>query len=140
VYVCVCREFSFCVFFIILVMCSTSIWVALFLMRSSPRPASLNGRWTPSVGKFGSNPMICRIALLSIPSMVDSWQSLKTPRWVAWYFDFRSCSTTIIVCVGLSFLLENAVGSFRTSFVMCAWCSLKSRTVLMWNHSILYDF
>ena len=81
---CACAVNPLSVFlFIVLVMCSTPIWVALSLIRGSPRPASLSRRWTPSVGKFGSSPMGCRIALLSIPSMVISWRSLKTPRWVA---------------------------------------------------------
>ena len=51
--------------------------------------------------------MACLIALLSIPSMVMSCRSLKIPRWVACYLDFRSFSTTIILYVGLSFRLVN---------------------------------
>ena len=66
-------------------------------MGGSPRPASLSGRWTPSVGKLGNSPRDCLIALLSIPSMAVSWRSLKTPRGVAWYFDYRSCSTTRVL-------------------------------------------
>ena len=42
------------------------------------------------------------------------------------------------VC-GAEFFLKSAVANFRTSFVMCAWCSVKSSTVLMWTPSILYD-
>ena len=124
---------------IVLVRCSTPILVALSLMEGNPRPTSLSWRWTPSVGKFGRNPMDCRVALLSIPSMVVSWISLKTPRWVAWYYDFRSCSTTRILYVGLSFFLESAVASFLASFIMCVWCSPMSSIVLMWMPSILYD-
>jgi len=49
----------------------------------SPNPASLSVHCMPSVGKFGRSPMAYLIALLRIPSIVESWRSLKTPRWVA---------------------------------------------------------
>ncbi len=63
----------------------------------SPIPASLSGRWTPSVGKFGRIPMACRMALLSIPYIVVSCLSFKTPRCVAWYFDLSSCSIIAVL-------------------------------------------
>ena len=59
---------------------------------------------------------------------------------MAWYFDVKSCSTTKVSYVGLSFLLRIAAASFQTSLVMYAWCSMKSSTVLMWTPNILYDF
>jgi hypothetical protein len=78
--------------FIVRVRCSTPIWVALSLMEGISRQASISGRWTPSMGKFGRIPIACRMALLSMPYMVVNCRSLKTPRWMAWYFDFnKSC-------------------------------------------------
>ena len=119
--------------------CSTPSWVALSLMGDSSRLASLSGRWAPSVGEFGRSPIECRIALSSMPSMDSRYCSLKTPRWVARYFDFRSCSTTKVLYVGLSFLLENEAVGFLTSLVMYACCFVKSTIVLMFTPSILYD-
>ena len=74
------------------VRCSIPIWVALSCMGGRPRPTSFRGLCTPSEGKFGRMPMACLIALLRIPSMVVSCLSLNTPRCVAWYLDFSSCS------------------------------------------------
>lgn len=106
-------------------------WVALSLMGTSPRPASFSGRCTPLVEKLGSRHMTCLMALLSMPSMAVSCRSLKTPRCTARYFDLRSCSTTSVVYVGMSFLLDNADAIFLSSLLMYVWCSLKSSTVLM---------
>jgi hypothetical protein len=47
--------------------------------------------------------------------MVVRCLSLNTPRRVAWYFDFSSCSTTRVFYVELSFFLDSAVASFLTS-------------------------
>ena len=90
---CVCAVNLLSMFvFIVRVRCSTPIWVALSLMEGISRQASISGRWTPSMGKFGRIPIACRMALLSMPYMVVNCRSLKTPRWVAWYFDFnKSC-------------------------------------------------
>ena len=109
-------------------------------MGASPRPAFLRGSWTPSMGKLGSRPIACLMALLSMPSIVVRCRSFKNPRCAAWYFEFRSCSTTSILYVGLIFLLDSTATSFQTSLVMYVWCSLKSSIVLMCISSILYDF
>ena len=61
-------------------------------MGGRPRPASFRGVCTPSEGTFGRRSIACLIALLSTPSMVVSGLSLNTPRCVAWYLEFRSCS------------------------------------------------
>ena len=71
--------------------------MALSRMGGMPRPASFNGLCTPSEGKFGRRPMACLIALFRIPSMVVSCLSLNTPRYVAWYLDFNSCSIDIVL-------------------------------------------
>jgi hypothetical protein len=47
--------------------------------------------------------MACLIALFRIPSMVVSCLSLKTPRCVAWYLDFSSCSIANDLSGGLIF-------------------------------------
>ena len=78
--------------FMIRVRCSIPICVALSRMGGRPIPASFRGFCTPSEGKFGRRPIACLIALFRIPSMVVSCRSLNTPRCVAWYFDFSSCS------------------------------------------------
>jgi len=41
--------------------------------------------------------MACLIALLRMPSMVESWRSLNTPKWVAWYLDLSSYSTIVVL-------------------------------------------
>ena len=74
------------------VRCSIPICVALSLIGGRPMPASFSGFCTPSEGKFGRRPIACLIALFRIPSMVVSCLSLNTPRCVAWYLDFNSCS------------------------------------------------
>jgi hypothetical protein len=66
--------------------------MTLSRMGGRPRPASFWGLCTPSIGKLGSRPRACLIALLRIPSMGVSCLSLNTPRYVAWYLDFSSCS------------------------------------------------
>ena len=78
--------------FIIRVRCLVPICVALSRMGGKLKPASFRGLCTPSEGKFGRRPMACLIALFRIPSMVVSCLSLNTPRCVAWYLDFSSCS------------------------------------------------
>ena len=69
------------------VRCSIPIWVALCGISGRTRPASFNGRCTPSVGKSGRRFVACLITLLSMSSMVVSCLSLNTPRYVAWYLD-----------------------------------------------------
>ena len=113
--------------------------MARSLIEGSLRPNSLRDLCTPSVGKFGSRPMACRIALLRMPSTVMSFRSLNTPRWVAWYLDFRSCSTTKVLYGGLSFQFVRALASLRTSLGMRMKCSLKSSSGLMCTPKILYD-
>ena len=56
--------------------------------------------------------MACRIALFKIPFMVVSCFSLNTPRCVAWYLDFSSCSMANDLRGGLSFRLARALASF----------------------------
>ena len=121
------------------VRCSIPICVALSRMGGRPRPASLRGFCMPSEGKFGSRPIACLIALLRIPSMVVSCLSLNTPRCVAWYLDFSSCSIANDLSGGLIFYFARALASFLTSLVMWRKCSLKSNMGLMWTPSILYD-
>ena len=77
-----------------------------------PMPASFRGLCTPSEGKFGRRPMACLIALLRTPSMVVSCLSLNTPRCVAWNLDFSSCSISIDLSEGPSFLFARALTSF----------------------------
>ena len=83
--------------------------------------------------------MACLIALFRIPSMVVSCLLLNTPRCVAWYLDFSSCSIAIYLSGGLSFIFARALASFLTSLVMRRKCSLKSNMGLMWTPSMLYD-
>jgi hypothetical protein len=59
------------------------IWVAMYRMGGGPRPASFSDLFTSSVGNVVRRPMACRIALLSMSSIVASWRSLNTPRFVA---------------------------------------------------------
>ena len=121
------------------VRCSIPICVALSRIGGRPIPASLRGFCTPSEGKFGKRPMACLVALFRIQSMVVSCLSLNTPRCVAWYFDFRSCSIAKDFRGGLSFRFARAMASFLTSLVIWWKCSLKSSMGLMWTLSILYD-
>ncbi len=72
-------------------------------------------------------------------SISVSCRSVKTPRCVARYLDLRSCSITRVLYGGLRFRLASVLAMSLASLVMCARCSLKSRTVLMWTPSILYD-
>ena len=88
------------------VRCSIPICAALSRMGGRPRPASFRDFCTPSEGKFGRRPIACLIDLLSIPSMVVSCLSLNTPRCVAWYLDFRSCSVAKVWVGGLVFVLQ----------------------------------
>ena len=84
--------------------------------------------------------MACLIALFRIPSMVVSCRSLNTPRCVAWYLYFSSCSIANDFRGGLSSRVARALASFLTSLVMWRKCSLKSNMGLMWTPtSILYD-
>ena len=125
--------------FIIRVRCSIPNCVALSRMGGKPRPASFRGICTPSEGKFGRRPMAYLIALFRIPSMVVSFFSLNTPRRVAWYLDFSSCSIAIDLSGGLSFCFARALASFLTSLVMWRKCFWKSNMGLMWTPSIFYD-
>ena len=122
------------------VRCSIPICVALSRMGGRPRPASFRVFCTPSEGKFGRRPIACLIALFRIPSMVLSCLSLNTPRCVAWYLDFRSCSIANVLSGGLSFRFASALASFLTSLVMWRKCSLKSSMGLMWTPSIFFNF
>ncbi len=45
--------------------------------------------------------------------------------------DLSRCSIMAVLWEGLSFLLASVVASLRTSFVMCLWCSLKSKVTLI---------
>jgi hypothetical protein len=83
--------------FMVLMRCLILIWVALSLTDGSPRPISFIGRWTPSMKKFERRPVANRSARFSMPSISDSWRSLKIPRCVAWYLDLRSCSITRVL-------------------------------------------
>ena len=82
------------------------------------RPASFRGLCTPFKGKFGRRPMACLIALFKIPSMVVRCLSLNTPKYVAWYLDFSSCSIANDLSEGLSFRFARVLASFLTSLVM----------------------
>ena len=86
--------------------------MALSRMDGKPRPASFNGLCTPCVEKLGRRPMACRMALLSMPYMAVICLSLNTPRCVAWYLDFRGCSTTRGLRDGLILRLARAFASF----------------------------
>ena len=70
--------------------------------------------------------------------MVESWRSLKAPKWVAWYLDVINCSNMVVLWMGLSFRFASSLASFLTSFVMKVRCSLKSRTMLMRTPSIFF--
>ena len=113
------------------VRCSIPICVALSRMGGRPRPASFRGFCTASEGKFGRRPIACLIALFSIPSLVVSCLSLNTPRCVAWYLDFSSCSMANVLNGGLSFLFASAFASFLTSLVMWRKRFVKSSMGLM---------
>ncbi len=84
------REHPSMSLFMTRVRCSISICVALSRMGGRPRSASFWGFCTPSMGKLGSRPRACLVALLRILSMVVSCLSLNIPRCVAWYMDFSS--------------------------------------------------
>ena len=99
----------------------------------------MRGICTPSVGKFGNRPMACRIALFRMPTIVVDCQSLSTPRYVAWYLDLNSCSTTRVLYGGPSFLFVRALASLRTFLVMFVKYYLKSNNGLMCTPNILYD-
>ena len=71
--------------------------MALSRIWERPRPASFRGVCTPSMGKLDRRPMACLIALLSIPSILVSCTSLNTPRCVACYLDFSSCSIASVL-------------------------------------------
>ncbi len=111
---------------------------ALALSRIGGRPmsASFTGFCTPSEGKFGRMPIACLIALFRIPSMVVSCLSLNSPRYMAWYLHFNSCSMAKDFRGGLSFRFARALASFLTSLVMWRKCSLKSSKVVWWE--VLY--
>ena len=120
------------------VRCSIPICVALSRMGDRPRPDYIKGLCTPSVGKIGRRPRTCLVALLRIPSMVVSCLSLNTPRCVAWYLDFSSCSIASHMRGGLSLHFARALPSFLISLLMWWKYSRKSSVGLMWTPSILY--
>ena len=60
--------------------------------------------------------MACLMALFRIPSMAVSCFSLNTPRCVAWYLDFSSCSIAIDLSEGMSFRFARALASFFYAF------------------------
>jgi len=81
-------------------------------MGGKPNPASFRGRCTPSEGKFGRRPMACLIDWFRILSMVVSCLSLNTPRYVAWYLVFSSCSIASDLRGGMSFRFARALANF----------------------------
>ncbi len=97
------------------VRCSIPICIALSRIGERPRPASFKGRCTPSVKMMGRRPRACRIALLRMPSMVVSCLSMNTPRCVAWYLNFNSCSIASELREGFSLRFAKALASFLTS-------------------------
>ena len=101
------------------VLIDSRILVDLALMGGSPRPISVGGRCTPSVGKLERISIACcLVALFIIPSMLVCYRSLKTLRYVAGYWDLRMCSTTRVLYVGLSFRLVSALANFLISLMM----------------------
>ncbi len=56
--------------------------------------------------------MACLVALFRIRSMVVRYLSLNTPRCVAWYLDFSSCSIATDLSEGLSFRFARALARF----------------------------
>ena len=90
--------------FILQMRCSILIWVALSLIDERPRPISLAGLCTPSVGQLKRRPGACLSAPLSMPSISVSCRSLKTPRYVARYFDLRSCLITSVFSLSSVFV------------------------------------
>ena len=124
--------------FMVRTRCSTPIWVTLYLIDGKPSPSYLRVLCTPSVEELGSRLMAWRMALISMPSMDVRCRALSTRRYVAWYWDFRSCSTTKVLCGELSFLFVRAVANLWTSLVMLVKCSLKSIVGLMCTQRILY--
>jgi hypothetical protein len=84
--------------------CSTPIRMSLYLIDGRPNPCALSGLCIPSVGKLSNRPMAWRMALFSMMSMAVSCRSLSTRRYVAWYLNFRRCSTARVLYGGLSFL------------------------------------
>ena len=100
---------------------------------------SFVGRCIASVGKLGVRPIACVAALLSILSIVFSCESVKIPRWVAWYLDLSSWSMTNCFLLGDSRHLVSTRASFLTSVVICFRWSVKSNMGLICTLSILYD-
>ena len=111
--------------------------MALCVSGAYPSPISFVGRCIAFVGKLGVRPSEFLAGVLSILSIVESCVSVKIPRWVAWYLDLRSCSITRVLYGGLRLRLASVLAMVLTSLVICAKCSLKFRTVLMWTPSIL---
>ena len=98
--------------------CSIPICVALFLYGAYHSPISFVGRCIASVGKLRIRPNAFLVALLSILSIVESYVSVKIPRWVAWYLDLSNWSMTSCFLLGDSRLLASTRASFLTSVVM----------------------
>ena len=130
------REPSFRILFMTRVRCSIFICVALSRMGDRPRPASFKGLCTSSMGKLERRPRACLIALLRILSMVVRCLSLNTPRCVAWYLDFSSCSKANDLRGGISLRFARALASFEPSLVMRRKCSRESNMELMWTPGI----
>ena len=91
------------------------------------------------MGKLGVSLSAFLADLLRILYIFSSCLSVKMPRWVAWYFDFSSCSITSFLRLGYSSLFARALASFRMSIVMRLRLSQKSNMGLMCTPSILYD-
>ncbi len=101
------------------VICSMPTWVALSFIGAYPSPISLAGLCIASVGKLGVRPSAFLAALLRILSTCSNCLSVKIPRWVAYYFEFNSCSITSCLRLGDSSLFARALASFLMSVVMC---------------------
>ena len=86
--------------------------MALSRIGGRPRPASFCGMCTPSTGKLGRRPRACLVALLRMPYIVVSCLLLNTPRCLALYMDFSSCSTARLLRGGLSLRFASAFASF----------------------------
>ena len=98
---------------------SMPIRVALSFIDVYPSPISFASLCIASIGKHEVSPSAILAALLRILSICSSCLSVKTPRWVAWYFDLSSCSIPSFLRLGNSSLFAKALASFRMSIVMC---------------------
>ncbi len=76
------------------VMCSIPKCDALSCIGVYPRPISVAGLCTASVGKLGVGPNAFLASLLRILCFVPSCLFVNIPRWVAWYLDLSNWSIT----------------------------------------------